>query len=220
MSEDIYTRLYNLYNNYINDSSYVYTSFQKEWIIILKLLDESTSDMNRKDIFNPLYAKYITNKVQTILIFNKFDITKTKNELSDGSIIFQIDKITQSDCVIYFYKSIMRAYLEELNYNELDGVYITYHPNGQIKRKFKIEDGKLNGVSLKYHDNGVIQCIEKYKNNKLHGNILEYNNYGLIIFKYEYDEGVIKKRYIYQNGILVKTIKERKLFNHITNTFN
>lgn len=187
----IYNNLYNKYNEYIDNSQYVYKSCQKNWIVIMKILDDSKTNMNRTKIINPKTAKYRADKLEVVLIFNKFDIDKTCNEIINSYCIlsklkYKVGEIVKVDNYnenieiissygVHFFKCIMRAYMFELELSIIEGEITEYHDDGQINIICNYHDGKLNGEYIKYnfHTNFIsIKC--NYCNDKLKGEYLEY----------------------------------------------
>jgi len=95
----------------------------------MKLLDDTKTNMNRKDITDPTNAtnaKYRADKLYTELIFNKRDPNETIQSISNtfykNVITYTVNSITYPDsfdndlnrvCTngIHFFKSIKRALL-------------------------------------------------------------------------------------------------------------
>ena len=55
-----------------------------------------------------------------------------------------------------------------------DGEFIEYHPNGNIKTKGLLKNGKRTGVWIAYHNNGNIYSENKYKKGVLNGKTAAY----------------------------------------------
>lgn len=225
--DSIYQELYEKYNKYINNSNYIYKSCQKDWIVILKLLPDSKTNINRTNIINPDKAKYRTNKAKVILIFNKLNLNKTCSEITnsfyiDKRIIYKVGEIVEEKKYdeninnifsdgIHFFKSIMCAYLFELNnmdnvlkYN-LFGSFETYYESGiiHIRYEYKFIDGFIQCLYEEYYDNSQLYLKCSYLNGNLHGEYILYNDNGKINEKINYHNG--KKHgesLYYRKGIL------------------
>lgn len=199
----IYQELYDLYNRYIDNSDYVYKSCEsgtgdgkRYWIIILKLLDDTKSNIDREDIKDKQKASYRANKLEVILIFNKFNPTETCDKITNsyyplkqieyivGEIVEEknydenINKIYTEG--LYFYKSIMNAYFYKMHYKNIvkeynfDGIFNTYYENGQLLNEYNFVNGTKTGLYTKYYDNGSIQFKLHYKDNILDGEYISY----------------------------------------------
>jgi len=118
----------------------------------MKLLRDTKTNMNRKNITDTTNAIYRANKLYTELIFNKYDpnITVesvTNSNCDDYKHIFETNTVIFSKFDndlenvrsngINFFKSIVRALLWELDFNEITytGEYCEYYDCGQIKNK-------------------------------------------------------------------------------------
>ena len=121
---------------------------------------------------------------------------------------------------------------EEVNQNNQAVEYDTeYYPNGNIKAKVAMKDGKKNGEWIGYYPNGNIAGKGNFKNDKEHGKFLQYHqngklgaemnfkdgqphgvhimydNNGNIVAKVTFDQGVPIKQEAYRNGKLIKQEK-------------
>ena len=47
-----------------------------------------------------------------------------------------------------------------------EGKYISYHQNGEIKRKSHFKDGKKEGEDISYYQNGKIKSKSHFKDGK------------------------------------------------------
>ena len=204
----IYNTVQQLYSKYIVDPQYVYKSCG-DYVVVMKLLEDTKTNLNRNDITDPTNAKYRADKLYTELIFNKFDPNKTVHSISNtfyykNKITYMVNSITYPDsfdndldkvCTngIHFFKSIERALLWELDFNKIlyTGEYKTYYENGQIKSKCNYIDSELCGEYIVYYENGHIYIKCNYIDDKKCG---EYTYY--------YDCGQIKKKCNYVDGLL------------------
>lgn len=212
--EIIYQDLYSNFDKYINDTNYVYTSCYSssgEYIVILRLLFDSKTDMNRKDIIDSYNAQYKADKLEVVMICNKLNLNEMINEIIDElykpRLRYKVGDVIHNSNGIYFYKSIMRAYLFELNYDycyydrilkyKLDGEFKIYQDNGLISRIVNYSNGKLQGEYIDYDDKGnmIIKC-NYLSNGLLDGIYLRYYPNGQIEIKCNYLNGELKGRYI------------------------
>ena len=51
-----------------------------------------------------------------------------------------------------------------------DGLFETYHENGQLQAKGNLKDDKRDGLSEEYYENGQLKLKENYKNGILINN--------------------------------------------------
>jgi len=56
----------------------------------------------------------------------------------------------------------------------VDGDFIEYHPNGKIKTKGIIKNGKRTGIWVSYHLNGNVYSENKYEKGVLNGKTAAY----------------------------------------------
>ena len=63
----------------------------------------------------------------------------------------------------------------------LDGETLTYHKNGNLKRKFICKDGDYQGIYQSYWENGKPKETINYVDNQKHGKHIYYNKKGKII---------------------------------------
>ena len=210
----VYNVIYSLYSKYINDPTYVYKRCGDN-IVIMRLLSDTITNSNRKNITDPTNAKYRANKLHVELIFNQFDPCITINSITNiyyKKITYTVDTIAYPDKFnpnldevytngIHFYKNIIRAYFHDFDF-EIDdniiytGEYIDYYDNGQIYEKCNYTDDKLNGEYIKYYENGQIYEKCNYTNGKINGEYINYYKCGQIYEKCNYTNGKINGEYI------------------------
>jgi antitoxin component YwqK of YwqJK toxin-antitoxin module len=70
--------------------------------------------------------------------------------------------------------------------NLLDGSYITYYDNGQIKETSHYKNGILEGLSQQYYENGQLGFEKEYKDGKLNGVQKQYHENGQIDLEIKY----------------------------------
>ncbi len=73
--------------------------------------------------------------------------------------------------------------------NLKDGNYAVKFPDGTIKRKFTIKNGRLEGKSYHYYQDGQLREARAYKNGKLHGKYEAYDRDGKLAEKRFYKNG-------------------------------
>jgi hypothetical protein len=85
---------------------------------------------------------------------------------------------------------------------KLEGQYLEYFENGQISEQCFYQDGKLEGEHIRYYQNGQLQVKCSYKNGELEGECLIYYQNGQLKEKSLYQNGNIEGEYLgyYQNG--------------------
>ena len=121
---------------------------------------------------------------------------------------------------VFFKNGNLMAYYNYSNKGNLDGIFVEYYENSQLKVSGFYENNKKNklwksyfndGVEetvgemlddkkykiwLKYHKNGKLKEYSNYDiNGKLNGDYVSYDNYGIAINKAYYTEGKIDGEY-------------------------
>jgi len=88
-----------------------------------------------------------------------------------------------------------------------DGVWESYHNNGQLSSKVSYLNGNLNGVWEKYRENGQLDFKCSYLNGKLNGVCEKYRENGELFFKGSYLNGYLNGVWEYYNedGSLERT---------------
>ena len=77
--------------------------------------------------------------------------------------------------------------------NKLEGGYIEYYDNGQLKIRKNYVNGLLNGPEKTWSVSGFLAKVVEYRNGARHGKFLTY-----------YDNGQLIRKDIYKNDVLVK----------------
>lgn len=111
----------------------------------------------------------------------------------------------------------------KFQYRKPDGVYTTYHLNGNINYEVHFVDEKKHGTFKTYYSNGVLSTYIDYVNDKKHGKDISFTNSGIISsekdyknnqlhgeFKFYYPNGVVKfiETYVKNKFISVKNFNE------------
>src|SRR5438128_1956435 len=63
---------------------HLYKSCQGDYIVVLKKLDDTKTNESRKDIVDPMYAKFRANKLMVVRIYNKHtgeEVNSIKNSV-------------------------------------------------------------------------------------------------------------------------------------------
>ena len=71
-----------------------------------------------------------------------------------------------------------------------DGLFVSYHPNGQVRLTGKVTDRKKSGLWQYYYDSGQLQQKEKYRNGKPISTWKSFDNEGKLIAEYWYGNGI------------------------------
>lgn len=107
---------------------------------------------------------------------------------------------------IYYHKKSKEVMTREFYSNgELDGIMITYYPNGKITEEITYKNGSKEGINNYYSYEGVLLKKLLYKDGKLHGPAVYYDAYGKILHEGSYKKGT-------KNG-LWKNYKDGKLLS-------
>ena len=88
---------------------------------------------------------------------------------------------------------------------EGDGLWESYHENGQLAAKYTYKDGKLDGLMESYHDNGQLMKKGTYKDGKREGRWKSYNENGEDVSNSQYQSfhgnGQLKEKGTYKDGV-------------------
>jgi len=153
----------------------------KNSIVVLELLENSITNEKRKDVINPSFAKFRTNKVKVIKIIDVLtgDELDSDRSIYDPNFIYKVGEIIQTEInsdintvcgegIHYFktYKAALSWYYHN-NINQIkNGTFIEYHENGRRDVEWNYLDGKLNGLQHGWYDNGQ----KNFEWNYLNGN--------------------------------------------------
>lgn len=205
-NESVYNTIYLVYKKYIVNPIYVYTS-NNEWIIIMKLLEDTQTNTDRKDIINGINALYYADKLEVVLIFNKFNITKTCDILNDDKFTYTVGKIVQTHNYVQFFKSIMRAYDFNIHKNNnYTGESLIYNDNGLLIYKCVYKNGELK-ISYSYSNNKIYSKCLHIDNNIKSGIVEFYDCYEKIKTKCKFINGKYEGEHIqyHSNGKIQST---------------
>ena len=143
-------------------NEYIYKGCDN-YIVVMKLLEDSMTNESRKDIFDANYAKYRTNKVKVILIINKFTletVDNVENSYYKKKLKYVVNEIIEEkdydmdlnnvcSAGIHYFKEIKPAFYFTLNVKSHTGHYIEWYENGQKEKECDYVDGKINGHNIK-----------------------------------------------------------------------
>ena len=85
-------------------------------------------------------------------------------------------------------KNLLTILKEEMRFRKgiLDGMHISYHRNGNIKRKGSYTEGKLHGIWVGFDETGNKTYEVEYRNDTLIGRYISWYTTGVIRQKGEY----------------------------------
>jgi antitoxin component YwqK of YwqJK toxin-antitoxin module len=173
----------------------VYGLCHKRWIVTLKTLDDTITNISRPllpiGIANAQYAKFRGNKFMVVMIENKHHHATTIESISNnhtdtiityktGEVIevpnydMELNKICSTG--IYFFLSREAAFHHECDGH--DGMVFAYHDNGVKKLESTCVYGAQHGPYIKYYENGNKKSELTYLNGKKHGSCVGYYENG------------------------------------------
>jgi len=103
------------YTEYIEQPNIVFHS-NDDFIIICKLPTNSNTDENRDNIYNKVYARYNSDRLIILVIFNKFVPLQNFQEIKIKNTNYKVSTLIGSatPCINY-YKSIDSAFGININ---------------------------------------------------------------------------------------------------------
>jgi hypothetical protein len=163
-----------LYQQYINDSKYVYKSC-KYFVIVLVKYDETKTNETRH-VLDHRFAIFRGDYFMVEKIINKFDPTHTISEISSysydcnmikyvvGSTVksrFNLDNNRIRADGIQYWKSIEPAYYDNLyKYSDSSPMYIkSYYDSGMKQSECLYINEKIDG-NFRYYENNEENCIK------------------------------------------------------------
>jgi len=205
--------------DYINNKKYVYKTCD-DFIVVLEKLKDTITNENRSNVSqisdNKLYAKYRANKLLVKKIINKYELTNCEKVMSNGYKIKTEYKINETvypnkfdndlenvcSSGIHYFLNLKSAFYYGIVMNNMNGKYLSWYDDGQIKIKCNYVDGKLNGEHLRWYENGQMYEKCNYINGKIHGEYLKWYKNGQMCGKCNYINGKIHGEYLswYENG--------------------
>jgi hypothetical protein len=209
----------------------VYKSCQAKWIITLKTLKDTITNLNRLDVADAQFAKFRGNKFMVVGIEDKLDPSiaidsiidsyHAKTELFCNSwpllskrnllCFYKVNEIVEvgnydmnpnmvNSAGIHFFLSKEAARCYE--YIVKDGIYITYHDNGNKCIETNYINGHRHGTYSTYYDNGNKHVTSAYVDDQFHGPYTLYYANGVEEMKCTYVNGDLRGLYTtyHENG--------------------
>ncbi len=216
------------YSKYINNYAYVYKSCCVEWIVILRMLKETKTNEVRcgeSIVYDYKFGKFRGTKFEVVLIFNKFDPSKTIKEIFNScykktQALYVVGKCITPDSYdknkknissngIHYYRSIYPAYYEELmgcrkNDIPYTGRFMKWFSGGNIALDCDFVLGQKTGLWINYHIFPPEQKSSEghYFNDVCHGIWIYWYSNGRKSAEGVYNKGKKCDRwiYFYENG--------------------
>lgn len=219
-------QLTKIINDHILHSANIVFKSCYNYIVVLKMLDDTITNENRLDVVDSKHAKFRANKLFTKMIISKFTgdlITEVYNTTyKNKKILYKVGKVIIIDnydldgeqiCStgIHYFKSIESAYYYETCNN--CGNFKKWYDNGRIEMEYEIYTKcDSDGHSIIYEKRkswnraGYLEIVCNYKDNKLHGKYTSFDETGLVRVKCNYKNNVLHGKYKkwYSNGQLHK----------------
>lgn len=132
------------------------------------------------------------------IILEIFNIRTKKchNRLNSGQ-----RKIVKNYFFNYNNKTIFNSWNELLDHHNIDnnisisGIYVSYHTNKNIYKRFFHTNFRKEDKYEEYHSNNKIKILANYVDDKLFGEYKEYNMYGNLIFYANYIDNKLNGKY-------------------------
>ena len=154
-------------------------------IVTMELCEDSLTNEKRKDVVDPLHAKFRTNKVKVISIvdpitdeemkedrsiYNHWFIYRIGQTITESNYYSNINEICAAG-IHYFktYEAALSLYYRSILSYQINGTYIGWHDNGHKKYEYNYKDGKLDGLYQIWNSNGQKEHEYNYKDGKLDG---------------------------------------------------
>ena len=211
-------------------------SVAKNYVITLKLLENSQHNMDRENVVNRDYAEFCCDKAYVISIIDKITGEEIlKIETDDTTFGSDNIKYFEKDSIIvyndyhannpYLYSSYLHffltyepAFFYNLELTNFLGIYKQWHGNGNLFTEFYCKNGVFDGTYKEYHENGQLWCNFTYKNGEKENISRQYYEDGSIYTEIEYNHGKkhgICRKY-YENGYHITHIykNDKKLHKH------
>jgi antitoxin component YwqK of YwqJK toxin-antitoxin module len=177
----------------------VYKSCSREWIVILEKLPDTETNESRSNVKGSRYAKFRADKLKVVDIVHKFDSAKKISEIQNsvyankkityikGEIITIANFSEKLDIIcapgIHYFKSFESAYFYELEKVD-NGLFKTWHDNGQPEIECTFKDGKLDGRYKEWYENGQLSMVRTYKDGNYDGPCKKWYSNGQLLVEY------------------------------------
>jgi antitoxin component YwqK of YwqJK toxin-antitoxin module len=118
-------------------------------------------------------------------------IVITDSELPE-EVFYLNDQIKPFTGVCQIYYTGTKIIKEEMSYEKgiLDGAFLSYYPDGSLKRKGTFVNGQMHGKWESWYKNGMKRYIANYSNDELSGEYLEW-----------FENGVVKEKGLFAENI-------------------
>lgn len=192
-------------DNNLIDSNFVFKSCGINWIVVLEKLPDTQTNEGRDDIVDKQYAKHRADKLKVIMIFNKRNPKKTKDEISSSvyllsNLIYKVNKIVYSDSFdpnvnfvcshgIHYFLTIAPAYYYETQISSPDDIFMSWYDNGQKEQEGEYINDKKHGKYILWYRTGhkFVEC--EYVNGEYHGKYISWHENGQKWDEREYVNG-------------------------------
>ena len=177
-----------------------YKKCQDGRIVVLEILGKHNED--RKNIVDKQFAKMRCLKARVIRIYDMHDRTIEYDEAHGiydktfkytvGEVVEPIDEFDNyldevCGSGIHYFLTEEPAYYWK--YEPKNGLYKSWHPNGQMRERCTYKNGKRDGLCESWHSNGRALGRCTYKNKELDG-----------LYESWYSNGQMSERCTYKNG--------------------
>ncbi|MCF8225572.1 MAG: hypothetical protein K9J30_06810 [Bacteroidales bacterium] len=86
-------------------------------------------------------------------------------------------------------QTLMASQFQNMNANELDGIYKLIAKDGQLKEVRTFKNGLMDGTWLEYDENKNLVAIANYKDNQKHGIWVIWDSNGTKRYELYYENG-------------------------------
>lgn len=158
-----------------------------DYIIVLHLLDDSKTNLDRSNVIDNNFAMFRCNKAYVDYIYHKHTKKRIDCISSDwkANFTYTVGSIVESNYDednekvhtygIHFYLTDKGAMQFNLKMDNINGLYTKYHANGRLERKCNLVNGMIHGIYEQWYDDGAYSVKCSYNYNKLHGPYYIYN---------------------------------------------
>lgn len=137
------------------------------------------------------YKKGFDKHPSAIMEFEGAGIAKATYYTQEGKPITQgmmVNKERNGEWIYFHKTSSDTMMVENYSHGKLEGLQITYFPNGETAEKTNYRNDLKNGESFVYSDSGQLLQHLNYKNGELHGPATYYNMDGEKLIEGNYKE--------------------------------
>lgn len=154
------------------------------------------------------YCEDCKDKPNAILRYNKRDHIADVQYLDKKGKVISEGKMENQKRIgkWKYYHPNSDLLMSEENYSNgiLDGMTITYYPNGRKTEEIEYKNGAQNGIHNYYSEEGILIKKLKYEDDQLHGPAFYYDAQGQLTIEGFYKHGKKDKTWkYYENGEVV-----------------